>query len=235
MSYTKNDSVCQLRNELFSVMTNEEIVAQCILFFMAGYETTATTITLALYLLALNPSKQDKLYEEIVDQLERLEKETGENDPVKLVTMDELNNFKYLSATIDETLRLYPPVNTLERSAKDDIVLETSDGKRKFKMMKDDVFRISVYTMHYDERQFPEPEKFQPERFIEEPTFHKYAYLPFSSGPRNCVAKRLALMEAKLAVLNIIKNFKVETCSKTSVIILKKYSSDILMLRLFRY
>ena len=203
-------------------MTNEEIVAQCLLFFLAGYDTTATTISLALYLLALNPSKQDKLYKEIVDQLERLEKETGENDPVKLVTLEELHNFKYLSATIDETLRLYPPTPSLERSARDDIVLETSDGRRKIKILKDDIFRIPVYAMHYDVRQFPDPEKFQPERFINEPTFHKYAYLPFGSGPRNCVAKRLALMEAKLAVLNIIKNFKVQTCSKTSVIILKK-------------
>ena len=202
---------------MFQVMTNEEIVAQCMLFFLAGYDTTATTITLALYQLALNPSKQEKLYKEIVGRLEQLEKETGESDPVKLVTMDELNNFKYLSATIEESLRLYPPATTLERTAKDDIVLETSDGKRKVKVMKDDVFRIPVYALHYDERQFPDPKKFQPERFIEEPTFHKYAYMPFGSGPRNCVAKRLALMEAKLAVLNIIKNYKVETGPNTTV------------------
>ena len=198
-------------------MTNEEILAQCILFFIVGYDTTATTISLALYMLALNPSKQNKLHQEIVDQLERLEKETGESDPLKLVTLDELNNFKYLSAVVDETLRLYPPGTVLERTANDNITLEDTEGNHKVKIFKGDVVRIPVYAIHHSEKFYPNPEQFQPERFLDEPTFHKYTYLPFGSGPRNCVAKRLALMEAKLAILNIIRNYKLETCSKTMV------------------
>lgn len=202
-------------------MSNEEIVAQCVQFLVAGYDTTATTISLALYLLALNPSKQEKLYQEIVEQIERLEQESGENNLINLVTFDELNNFKYLSATIDETLRLYAPLTSVERKARNEIVLETHDGQHKINVLKGDIIRIPIYAIHHNERFFPEPEQFQPERFLDEPTFHKYAYLPFGSGPRNCVAKRLALIEVKLAILNIIKNYKVQTCSKTMVNLFK--------------
>ena len=90
----------------------------------------------------------------------------------------------------------------------------------KINVKKDDLIQIPVTYLHYNEKYFPEPEKFQPERFIAgHPlnSFHKYAYLPFGSGPRACVAKSLALLEAKMGVVWLIKNFKFSRCDKTKV------------------
>src|SRR5690348_1488821 len=94
-------------------MSNDEIVAQCVLFFIAGYDTTATTITMACYYLAVNQDKQQKLHEEIITVLEKLKADqqkedpnSGLDDPYRLVTIDSLSQFEYLSAVINETLRL---------------------------------------------------------------------------------------------------------------------------------
>ena len=96
-------------------MSTDEILAQCILFFIVGYETTATTITMVCCYLAVNQDKQEKVRQEITTVLEKLkaDQQNGNansdkilDDPYRLVTMDSLSQFEYLSAVINETLRL---------------------------------------------------------------------------------------------------------------------------------
>lgn len=194
------------------------MLAQCTLFLSAGYETTATAICLACYYLALNPTTQQKLYEEIIEVLQQLEAETGESDPHKLVTFESLSKFQYVTAVIDETLRLSPPATVLERRAERDMTLETSDGKHKIFVKNEDVIHIPVWSLHRDPDQFPDPEQFNPERFMTNPTFHhKFSHMPFGNGPRNCVAKSLAMMEAKMALLHTVRMFRLSVCEKTSI------------------
>ena len=200
-------------------MTNDEMISQCILFFVAAYDTTTTTITLASYFLALNPEIQERLHEEAVTVIEKLRSESTIQlyDPMKLVTFESLPQFEYLSAVINETLRCFPPAS-VERTASRDIRLETQDGSTSIDIKKGDVIHFPVYCIHRDEEQFPDHETFNPDRFMGEPTFHKYAYLPFGSGPRNCVARSLALLEAKMALLNVVYRYKLTTCEQTKVI-----------------
>lgn len=199
-------------------ITNNEIIAQSVLFFLVGYDTTATTISVCSYLLALNPDKQEKLHEEIVNMLETLKQESqnGETDPFKLVTYDSLSRFEYLNAVVNETLRLSPAATATERIARKDITLETADGKIKIDVKKGDIVRVPIYSMHHDSKNFADPDEFKPERFMN-PNFHKHAFIPFGSGPRNCLARNLALLESKLAILHTIRCFKLSTCSKTRV------------------
>ncbi|XP_075675795.1 cytochrome P450 3A31-like [Dermatophagoides pteronyssinus] len=200
-------------------MNNDEIIAQCVLFFLAGYETTATTITMALYYLALNPDKQQVCYEEVNRIIS--ENEINENqDPLQSLSFENIGSkFGYVNAVIDETLRLIPPGSFTERSCVKDTVLTTEDGRYSITIQKGDIIQIPIYCLHYDEEYFPEPEKFIPERFIRDSgnKHPNYAYLPFGAGPRACVAKSLALMEAKLALIWLIKNFKFDKCAKTKI------------------
>lgn len=122
-----------------------------------------------------------------------------------------------MDAFLSETLRLYSPALQIERTCSEDVVL----GNEEIKVSKGDIISIPVYAMHHDPTQFEEPDRFKPDRFLSDnSTHHPYAYLPFGAGPRNCVAKRLALMEAKLALLQLVHNFRFSLCDKTDVFIL---------------
>ena len=184
-----------------------------------GYDTTASTISSACYLLALNPDKQEKLYEEIIKVIEELknESEDNETDPLKLVSFDSLHRFKYLDAVINEALRLLGPVATVERRAAKDIVLATEDGRISINVKKNDVIRVPMYYIHHSERFYKDPESFKPERFIGTPEHDKYAFMPFGIGPRQCLATVLALLEIKLAMIHIIRNYKMTKAPNTKV------------------
>ena len=201
-------------------ITNDELVAQCSLFFLAGYDTTATTLTMASYLLATNPDKQEKLYKEALSVLGKLSEEAGPDgskDPVDLITLESLSRFEYLAAVVNETLRLYSPATFVEREVSKDMTIQKEDGSCKIHLKKNDIIQFPVYSMHRDPEQFSDPESFKPERFLGEPNFHKYAYIPFGSGPRNCIARSLALLEAKMALLHTIRQYKLSVSSKTKV------------------
>ena len=120
-----------------------------------------------------------------------------------------------MDAVLCESLRLFPPLPSLEREASQDYIL----GDTGIKIPKKTIIQISAYSLHHDPELFPDPEKFLPERFLpENRTHHPYAYLPFGAGSRNCVGMRLALMEAKLALLNAVYNYKFSVTPKTKVL-----------------
>ena len=199
-------------------ITDEELISQCILFFLAGYDTTASLISTACYSLATNPEKQDQFAKEIENCLTEWDKENPEtNDPYQLASFENLNHFEYLTGVINETLRLYAPLGFTERQASNDIRLATSDDRTYINVKKGDILHIPVYSLHHNKDYFPEPDKFIPERFIGTQTHPKYAYLPFGLGPRNCIAKSLALLEAKIALFHIFRNYKLSTCENTTV------------------
>lgn len=124
----------------FSVtdMTKEEIISSCVLFFSAGYETTSTVFSMILYCLALNPQVQERLHREIEETISKLASESAESedDPFKLVTLDTLPRFEYLTAVFHESLRLYPPGSFNERACIRDTVLRTEDNRYRVHVKK---------------------------------------------------------------------------------------------------
>ncbi|CAE1256602.1 TBXAS1 [Acanthosepion pharaonis] len=181
-------------------LTDVEIIAQCMIFFLAGFDTTATTLSFFAHSIATNPDVQEKLYQEIK---EKLEQESPNYDNVQKLT--------YLDMCLDETLRMYPIGFLLSRESKEDCII------KGLKISKNTGVLISTMTLHYDPRYWPEPEKFDPERFSEENKAKQipFTYLPFGGGPRICAGMRLAQLEFKMAVVQMLRKFRLVSCDKT--------------------
>ncbi|KAF8796723.1 Cytochrome P450 3A11 like protein [Argiope bruennichi] len=187
-------------------LTINELVAQCIIFFLAGYDTTASTLSFVMYNLALYEDIQERVHKELVDALEET---NGE------LTYDALQSMKYMDNVISETLRLYPPAVRTERQAASEYKL----GETGITIPKGMILTIPIYAMHRDPEFFPDPDKFDPERFNQENKSKReqYAFLPFGAGPRNCVGMRFALMEIKVCLAYIVANYKISRCPQTQV------------------
>ncbi|KAG0430205.1 hypothetical protein HPB47_022909 [Ixodes persulcatus] len=176
-------------------LTKSEALAQCILFFLAGRDTSAALLAHAVYLLALHPEAQAKLRKEAD---ECFEKHAGE------LTMDVVAKLEYVHGVVSEALRMLPPATRIERLAAEDYFL----GDTGIKVRKGCLIAIPVYSMHHDPEYFPDPFTFKPERFIGEniESIRPYTYLPFGAGPRNCIGNRFALEAIKIALLHVVRS-----------------------------
>ena len=169
------------------------------IFLIFRYETTATLITFALYNLARNQDLQEKLH--------KILQESGEID-YNLTT-----SCTYLDAVIQETLRMYPPAAVMDREASEDYTLPGTE----IVIPKGTDVQIPIVAIHMDPEFYPEPEMFDPERFMPEnrDKLIPYTYLPFGAGPRNCIGMRFALLEAKLLLARMILSYRVSFTDKT--------------------
>ena len=184
-------------------MTENEIIAQAHVFFVAGYETTATALSWTAFELALNPSTQDKLYEEVVTAVDS----NGDLD------YDMVARLPYLDAVVSETLRLHNPAGRLNRVCVEETELAG------IKIPVDFTVEMSVHSVHHCEEYFPNAYKFDPERFMPENRHNikPYTYLPFGAGPRSCIGLRFALMETKIAIAYVIRQFRFSKSPNTSM------------------
>ena len=140
-------------------MTRQEIVSQAILFFLAGYDTTAIAISFLAYNLACNPDEQQKLIEEIRSVVGGSAAGENDDDNDFEVRDEDLHNMPYLDQCINESLRLHPPAIRIDREAKHDVTVK---GIRISAGM---MVSVPVYHMHHYEEYYPQPEKFMPERY----------------------------------------------------------------------
>lgn len=184
-------------------LTVKDAAAQAYFFFLAGFETSSTTAMYCLYELAKHQDMQDK----VRDEIRTVVKKHGG------ITYNGLSEMLYLQKVISETMRKYPTLSMLNRICTNETKLETSDvtipaGTRII---------IPVYGLHWDPKIFPEPEKFDPERFSEEniKSRHSYAYLPFGEGPRICIGLRFGMVQVKVALINTLLNHRVKPTPNT--------------------
>ncbi|XP_021918295.1 cytochrome P450 9e2-like [Zootermopsis nevadensis] len=186
---------------------DDDIVAQAFLFFLAGFDTASTLLCFASHQLAVHAHMQVRLQEEID---ETLQKNDGK------FTYEAVNSMKYLDMVVSETLRLYPPGAALDRvcikpyTLKSDPPMEMHPGQALF---------IPVIGLHRDSKYYPDPERFDPERFSEDNKhgINPLTYLPFGLGPRSCIGNRFALMETKLALVFLLSRFNLVLVAKTPV------------------
>ncbi|KAB0790323.1 hypothetical protein PPYR_15336, partial [Photinus pyralis] len=140
-------------------------------FLFAGFETTGTTISFALYELAMNRSVQERLREEIRSLC------GGKNK----ISYEMISQMGYLDMVLKETLRKYPALPFLDRRSKASYKVPGSD----LVIDKGVNVYISSIGLHYDENYFPNPYKFDPERFASKQ--NPWVYMPFGNGPRKCI------------------------------------------------
>ncbi|KYM99949.1 putative cytochrome P450 6a13 [Cyphomyrmex costatus] len=197
------DLLIELKNKELDENT---IAAQAFGFFVAGYETSSNTIAFCLYELALNQEIQDKTRREVHNAVRARDGK---------LTYDAVQEMKYLDMVILETLRKYPPAPLFARRCEykyriPDSNVELPAGLRVV---------IPIYGLHHDPNYYPDPAKFDPERFTEENKRmrHPYTYLPFGEGPRNCIGMRFALLQIKMGIIAFLKDHRVEICDKSPV------------------
>ncbi|XP_011869169.1 PREDICTED: cytochrome P450 9e2-like [Vollenhovia emeryi] len=192
-----------------SKMTLDDIVSQAFIFFFAGFDTSSTLMCFIAHELAVNREIQDRLREEI---LQHLAEGNGE------LSYEALLKMSYMDMVVSEALRKYSPVIFTDRLCSKKYELPPSQpGCKSVIVEPGNTLMIPVYALHRDPKYFPNPDKFDPERFSEKnkDNILPYTYLPFGHGPRKCIGNRFALMETKIVIAHLLQKFTLKTVGKT--------------------
>ncbi|CAG9785987.1 unnamed protein product [Diatraea saccharalis] len=192
--------------------SEDDLVAQALLFFLGGFDTVSLGMVFALHELALNPEVQDKLVAEI---RENEIKNEGKFD------FNSIQKMAYMDMVVSESLRLWTPAVILDRICTKDYNLGKPNdlATQDYIIRKGEGVTLAAWAIHRDPKYFPNPTKFDPERFSEE-NKHKivpFSYMPFGLGPRNCIASRFALCELKVMLYQLLLHFEISPCEKTCV------------------
>lgn len=165
---------------------------QLVTLFLAAFETSASGLCWTMYLLDQHPGVRDRVYEEV-------DRVLGSREP----TADDLPKLEYTDRVIAESLRLYSPIHSLSRVALED---DTIGG---FAIPAGSTMMVSLYATHRLPDHWPDPDRFDPDRFLPERSEarHRYAYIPFAIGHRNCIGGRQAIVNAKINIATIAQRY----------------------------
>ncbi|XP_014476489.1 PREDICTED: cytochrome P450 9e2 [Dinoponera quadriceps] len=173
----------------------DEMTAQAFVFFLGGFDTVSTVMCFLAHVVAVNPDVQRKLRAEI-------DKVLKENDGKP--TYEALNSMKYLDAVVTECMRLYPLAAFIDRLCVKNFELPPATPDCKPVTVKPgQTIWFPSYSLHRDPNYYPEPDKFDPDRFLNGHS-DSSTYLPFGLGPRICLGNRFALMEMKLMLFYML-------------------------------
>jgi cytochrome P450 len=202
----KNDSKAEYNDVLASLLearhpetkepfSSKELVDQLAVIFLAGHETSATSLTWTLYLISKCPHMQKQIYQEIQSSLGK----DGE------ITKESIKKLPILKNVFMESLRLYPPVSFFIRE-----VTEQTCMRDKV-MNEGDMLGVSPWLIHRNEDHWQDAHKFDPDRFDDDSQKEsvKCSYLPFGKGPRTCIGAGFANQEAMIILANLIKHFEI--------------------------
>ncbi|TVQ87169.1 MAG: cytochrome P450 [Chromatiaceae bacterium] len=176
-------------------MTDAQICDEVITLYLAGYDTTALTLSFCWYELARNPAIAARLHAELDAVL-----------PARRPTLADLDRLPYTRMLFNEALRLYPPAYFLIRQ----VVRPVQIGGHPIRPGA--ILITSPYVMHRHPAYWDEPERFHPERFADhaERGWHRYRYFPFGGGPRVCIGNQFALLEGPLILATIARSYRFE-------------------------
>ncbi|XP_052843561.1 probable cytochrome P450 6a14 [Drosophila gunungcola] len=185
-------------------LTLEQMAAQAFVFFLAGFETSSSTMAFCLYELALQPDIQQKVRDEIESVL-------GEGE----ITYDALAEMTYLDQVLAETLRKHPIIPQLLRETNQSYKVPNTE----LIIEKGTTVLIPIHNIHHDADLYREPERFDPSRFDPEEvkSRHPFSYLPFGDGPRNCIGLRFGKMQAKIGIVSLLKHFNFGVSKLTEI------------------
>lgn len=195
LTATHNDLLSMLLNasdDNGNKMSDRQIRDEVITIFTAGHETTANLLTWTLYLLARNPEVLDRLRRE----LELLPRD-------RIPTAEDLQQLVYTKAVLNESMRYYPPAAVLMRRIAKDTEL---DG---YRLKQGRLAIFSIYNIHHHPDFWPQPEQFDPERFMDNDS-RRFVFMPFGTGERICIGSHFAMMESQILLGMILRHFDVQ-------------------------
>lgn len=193
---SRNDLLDMLLNSRYEdsgeAMTEEQILDEATILIFAGHETTANALSWLLYSVAGNEAVQDKLKKEIAG-----------------ISIAASVQNDFIKACINESMRLFPPVWLVERSAVED------DQFGNYRYPRGILLISFLYGLHHDKNFWPDAERFIPERFIKEPDLVKSKYFyPFGAGPRMCIGNNFAMAEMSFFIHRFFTEFTVKTTNQ---------------------
>ncbi|MBQ3168114.1 cytochrome P450 [Campylobacter sp.] len=195
----ESDTYCDILSSLLHTVdassgerfSFEEILDQVSMLFLAGHETTASSLTWTLYCLSLDQDAQQKAYNEIISI----------NKDGKF-SISDIKDMKYLTNVFKEALRLYPPVGFFARQSK-------GEAKIRDKVLqKGSGVVVAPWLIHRHDDFWDAPHEFRPDRHNE--NIPKEKYMPFGLGERICIGQGFAMQEAIIILANILREFKLE-------------------------
>nr|XP_042898805.1 cytochrome P450 4V2 [Parasteatoda tepidariorum] len=175
--------------------TEDDIIEETVSFFTGANVTLGITLSHIFYCLGLYKDEQKIVQNELDEIFGNSSRDIAEED---------LRSMTYLECFIKETLRLYP-LTYISREAPEGLKIYDYD------VPKESIVVIFIHKLHRDPEVFPNPEKFDPSRFFPENCIGRspYAFIPFSAGPRNCIAHRFAMITLKTLVANALRHFDI--------------------------
>jgi cytochrome P450 len=184
----------QTRDEDGKRMNDEQLRDEAVTLLLAGHETTALALSWTWYLLSLNPDVDARLHDE-------LEQVLAGRSPAPA----DMPSLRYTQQVIQESMRMFPPAYGIGREAVRDCEIggyHVPAGTTLF---------MSPWLLHHDARWFPEPKRFDPDRWSDglADRLPRHAYMPFGGGPRICIGNTFAMMEAVLLLATIAQRFRV--------------------------
>uniref|UniRef100_A0A6Q2Y0U0 Cytochrome P450, family 4, subfamily F, polypeptide 3 n=1 Tax=Esox lucius TaxID=8010 RepID=A0A6Q2Y0U0_ESOLU len=178
-------------------LSDEDVKAEADTFMFAGHDTTASGISWVLYNLSQNQDYQDRCRAEVNDLLQDRQTED--------IEWDDLNNLPFTTMCIKESLRLHSPVSAVTRRYTEDMNVP---GGRV--IPKGSICLLSIYGIHHNPEVWPDPDVYNPMRFDPENSKGRssHAFIPFSSGPRNCIGQKFAMAEMRVVVALTLRRFR---------------------------
>ncbi|XP_065556593.1 cytochrome P450 3A14-like [Artemia franciscana] len=188
------------KDKLSRGLSDDDIIANVWSVMLAGYETTSNTLSFCSYLLAKHPDIQEKLLQAILDKF-------GDGE----VTYEGVHEIDYLDQVVSETLRVFTPLPNFKRELAEDTVIGP------YKIPAGTAIECSSWEIHHDPDIWPEPYKFKPERFEadQKAARHPMAWIPFGAGPRQCIGMRYALLEIKMSLCKLLRQYRFIPSAKT--------------------
>jgi cytochrome P450 len=178
-----------------SRMSDRQLRDEAVTLFLAGHETTALTLAHTLFLLSKHPAVERALHEELTRVLGG-----------RLPTAADVKSLPLTERILKESMRLFPPAWTTGREALEDVEV------KGYRIPKGAQILVTQWVVHHDPRWFPNPEGFDPDRWLPERAkdLPRFAYFPFGGGPRVCIGNHFAMMEATLLLAVIVQRWQCE-------------------------
>ncbi|XP_074040341.1 cytochrome P450 9e2-like isoform X2 [Leptinotarsa decemlineata] len=192
-------------------LTNTDITAQALIFFFAGFDSVSSLMCFMAHELAVNSDIQIRLRKEI--------NETSVSCGGS-ITYEALLKMKYMDMVVSETLRKWPSALVTDRiCTKPYTIVPVTADENPVHIEKKTLIMIPIFGIHRDPKYYPDPLRFDPERFSDENkgNINTFAYMPFGLGPRNCIGSRFGLLETKLIFFHLLFHFELVPVKKTSI------------------